>query len=63
MTLAEKIEEAKRCCRESIYRKAENGREFLNKMFDGTWKEFVIKRDEATGKLVGKKVGCKGCPA
>jgi len=63
MTLAEKFEEAKRCCRESIYRKAENSREFLDKMFDGTWKEFVIKRDESTGKFTGKKVCCKGCPA
>lgn len=62
-TLAEKIEEARKCCRESIYRKREDAREFLNKMFDGTWKEFVIKRDRTTGRFTGKKVCCKGFPA
>jgi hypothetical protein len=61
-TLAEKIAEAKKCCRETINRKVEETRQFYDKFFGGKWKEFVIKRDESTGKLIGKKVGCAGCP-
>ena len=55
-TIAEKIAEAKKCCREAVRRKVEDTRRFYDKFFSGNWKEFVVKKDETTGKLVGKKV-------
>lgn len=61
-TIAEKIAAAKKCCRESINRKAEKSREFFSKMFDGSWKVFVIKMDESTGEFIGKRVCCADCP-
>jgi hypothetical protein len=61
-TIAEKIAAAKRCCRESISCKSEKSREFFNKMFDGSWNVFVIKRDDTTGELIGKKACCADCP-
>jgi hypothetical protein len=61
-TIAEKIAATKKCCHESISRRAKKSREFFNKMFDGSWKVFVIRRDESTGEFVGKKVCCADCP-
>ena len=54
VTLAEKFEAAKKCCREAIDRSSEKGREFYNRIFDSEWEAFVVKRDELTGKFIGK---------
>lgn len=62
-TIAEKIAEAKKCCRESISRNAEKTKEFYDRFFSGKWKAFVIKRDETTGNYIGKKVCCADSPA
>ena len=62
-TIAEKIAAAKKCCRESITRKADEARKFYDKFFNGNWKVFVVKKDETSGKLVGKTVCCADSPA
>jgi hypothetical protein len=55
-TLAEKIAVSKNCCQRVKDSIAEKGRELHDKFFDGSWSVFVIKRDEKTGELTGKKV-------
>jgi hypothetical protein len=61
LTLAEKIEIAKNCClktKEYIARKKE---EFNDKFLNTEWEVFVVKRDEETGKYVGKFADCARC--
>lgn len=60
--IAEKIAEAKKCCRKNISRKVEETRKFYDKFFNGNWNVFVVKKDEATGQFVGKTVCCADCP-
>ena len=54
LTLAEKIEVAKRCCLTAKDYIAERKRVFYDKFFTSDWKVFVVKRDEETGKFVGE---------
>ncbi len=62
LTLAEKFEAARKCCREAIDRSTEKGREFYNRMFDSEWEAFVVKRDESTGEFIGKLARCADSP-
>ena len=61
-TIAEKFAAAKKCCRETLDRKIEESRAFYDKFFNDKWNVFVIKRDEATGEVTGKKLCCAECP-
>ena len=54
LTLAEKIEVSKRCCQKAKDYIAEKRQQISNKFFNTDWEAFVVKRDEATGKYVGK---------
>ena len=62
MTLAEKIELSKMCCRKAKDYLSEKKRKVFDRLFNGDWKVFVIKRDEKTGKFVGKKACCALSP-
>jgi thymidylate kinase len=57
-TLAEKFAAAKTCCREVKDSAVEKTRKIYDRLFDGDWEVFVIKQDEATGKLIGRTVCC-----
>ena len=61
LTLAEKIEIAKSCCLKIKDYIAQKKREFDNKFFRTEWEVFVVKRDEQTGKYVGKFAACALC--
>lgn len=61
LTLTDKIEISKRCCQKVKDYMAEKKREFDNKFFNSKWEVFVVKRDEATGKFVGKFAACALC--
>ncbi len=61
LTLAEKIEAAKRCCLTAKEYIAERKRAFYDKFFNSDWEVFVVKRDEETGKYVGKVAACALC--
>ena len=61
-TLAEKFAAAKTCCREIKDSAVEKTRQLYDRLFDRDWEVFVIKKDEATGKLVGGTARCALCP-
>ena len=61
-TLAEKFAAARTCCREVKDSMVEKTSKLYDRLFDGDWEVFVIKRDEATGKLVGRTGNCALCP-
>ena len=58
LTLAKKIEIAKRCCLTAKDYIAERKRAFHNKFFSPDWEVFVVKKDEATGGFAGKFACC-----
>ncbi len=58
MTLAEKIEAAKRCCSKAKDYILERKQAAFNRFLNGEWEVFVVKRDEKTGEFVGKTVCC-----
>lgn len=62
LTLAERIEIAKTCCLKVKDYIARKRREFDNKFFNAEWEVFVVKRDDETGKYVGKLAACASCP-
>ncbi len=62
MTLAEKIEASKECCRRAKDYFLERKRAVFDRLFDGDWEVFVVKRDEKSGKFVGKTASCALCP-
>ena len=53
-SLAEKIREAKACCREAFKSASERGRDLLN----GDWKVLLVRRDAESGKYVAKTLCC-----
>lgn len=53
-SLAEKIRDAKACCREAVRNASDKGRELLN----GDWKVLLIKHDAKAGKHVAKTLCC-----
>jgi thymidylate kinase len=61
-TLAEKFAAAKMCCREIKKSAVEKTRKLYDRLFDGDWEVFVIKKDEATEKLIGKTACCALSP-
>lgn len=61
-TLAEKIAASKMCCRKARACVQDKSRKFYDRLFDREWEVFVIKRDEATGKLIGKTACCALSP-
>ena len=61
LTLAQKFEIAKNCCLKMKDYLAEKRREFDQKLFNPEWEVFVVKRDDATGKYVGKFAACANC--
>ncbi len=61
LTLAEKIEIARSCCLKVKDYIAEKKREFNDKFFNSGWEVFVVKKDEQTGKFIGKFVSCALC--
>lgn len=58
MTLAEKIEAAKVCCRKAKDYILERRQAAFNRLLSGDWEVFLVKRDEKTGKFIGKIVCC-----
>ena len=61
-TLAEKFAAAKTCCREIKDSAVEKTRKVYDQLFDRDWEVFVIKKDETTGKLVGRTACCASAP-
>jgi hypothetical protein len=61
-TLAEKIAASKICCRKAKACVQDKSRKFYDRLFDRKWEVLVIKRDEATGKLIGRTAPCALCP-
>ena len=57
-TLAEKFAAAKTCCREIKDSAVEKTRKLYDRLFERDWEVFVVKKDEATGKLVGRTACC-----
>lgn len=53
-SLAEKIRDAKACCREAIRNATGRSRELLK----GDWKVLLIKHDAKAGKYVTKTLCC-----
>ncbi len=56
------IERFKAGCRTISSRNAVENTEFKKDLFAREWEVFVIKRDKATGKLVGKTACCALSP-
>lgn len=63
LTLAEKIEIAKRCCLTAKEYITERKQAFYAKLFDSKWEVLVVKKDGATGKFVRKFAACARCAA
>lgn len=61
LTLAERIEIAQTCCLKAKDYIARKKQEFDNKFLNPEWEVFVVKRDEQTGKYVGKFAACALC--
>ena len=61
-TLAEKIAASKMCCRKAKDYVQDKSRKFYDRLFDSEWEVFVIKRDAATGKLIGRTACCALSP-
>ena len=62
LTLAEKIEIARRCCLTAKDYIAERKKAFYDKFFNSDWEVFVVKKDEGTGEFVGKFACCAPNP-
>lgn len=62
LTLAEKIEASKICCRKIKDYVLEKKNAAFNRLFSGTWEVFVVKRDKKIGEFVGKTACCALCP-
>ena len=58
LTLAEKIEIARRCCMTAKDHIAERKRAFYDKFFNPDWEVFVVKKDERTGEFTGRFACC-----
>ena len=54
LSLAEKIEASKKCCRKMRDYVLEKKNAAFDRLFNGDWDVFVVKRDEKTGQFVGK---------
>ncbi len=54
LSLAEKIEASKKCCRKMKDYVLEKKNAAFDRLFNGDWDVFVVKRDERTGQFVGK---------
>ncbi len=61
-TLAEKIAASKMCCRKAKACVQEKTRKLYDRLFDTEWEVFVIKKDETTGKFVGRVACCASAP-
>jgi hypothetical protein len=61
LTLAKKFEIAKNCCLKMKDYIAQKTREFDQKLGNPEWEVFVVKRDDETGKYVGKFAACALC--
>jgi hypothetical protein len=61
LTLAQKIETAKRCCQTAKEYIAERKQAFYDKFFNEEWEVFVVKRNEETEEFVGKFAACALC--
>lgn len=57
-----RIEKFKVGCRTTSSLNAGENAESNKNLFDREWEVFVIKRDEATGKLIGKTACCALAP-
>lgn len=57
-----RIEKFKAGCRTTSSRNVGENAESNKNLFDREWEVFVIKREEATGKLVGKTACCALSP-
>ena len=57
-----RIEKFRAGCRTASSRNTEINTESNKNLFDREWEVFVIKRDEATGKLIGRTAGCALSP-
>ncbi len=57
-----RIEKFKAGCRATSSNNVEKNTESNKDLFDREWEVFVIKRDKATGKLVGKTACCALSP-
>ena len=63
MTAKEKrIEKFRAGCRTTSSHNSETNAKSKKDLFDREWEVFVIKRDEATGKLIGKTACCALSP-
>jgi hypothetical protein len=61
-TLTEKIAASKMCRRKAKACVQGKSRKFYDRLFDREWEVFVIKRDAATGKLIGRTACCALSP-
>ncbi len=61
-TLAEKIAASKMCCQKVKACVQDKTRKLYDRLFDTEWEVFVIKRDEATGTLIGRTACCALSP-
>lgn len=61
-TKENRIEKFKAGCRTTSSRDAGTNAEPNKDLFDREWEVFVIKRDETTGKLVGRTACCALSP-
>jgi len=61
-TKENRIEKFKAGCRTMSSNTAGTNAESNKNLFDREWEVFVIKRDEATGKLIGKTACCALSP-
>ena len=62
VTKEKRIEKFKVGCRTTSSNTAGINAESNKNLFDREWEVFVIKRDEATGKLVGRTACCALSP-
>jgi hypothetical protein len=62
MRATEMNEKFKSGCRVKKNRQPEGERKFNRDLLKGDWEVFVVKRDKATGKLVGKPACCALAP-
>ncbi len=62
LTLAEKIEVSKICCQKVRDYVLEKKNAAFDRLFNGDWEVFVVKRDERSGEFVGKTACCALCP-
>ena len=58
LSLAEKIEASKQCCRKVKDYVLEKKQAAFERLFNRDWEVFVIRKDEKTGQFVGKAACC-----